>query len=385
MLEANEKIKLLTFSSDQKMLSNNSYTFVRAIEYGELVGKSVVVVPTNKNIDPIVRKNTTVYGVFISNFSTIVGRIYALIKAFIAANRLIEKEGINVVSSQDPFEYGFVAYLLARRNNIGLHIQNHGDFFGSNFWKSENIIHSIRYYIGIFVIKRAKSVRVVSKRIKNNLINNLNIDSKIIVNVPIFNDNNRRSETGKYKPKEYKGKFVFLTIARLEKEKNISLMIDALKEVTRKTNNSHLVIAGDGSEAVYLKKKVREMHLEDKVDFVGWVDDIFYYYNLADAYLLSSNHEGWGMVMIEAMSVGLPVVTTDVGCAGEVIKNNENGIVVPVMNKDALVSAMTKISAEPDLREKLSKGATNSYNKLPFTDKNIRYREYQKSWEIALR
>ena len=60
-------------------------------------------------------------------------------------------------------------------------------------------------------------------------------------------------------------------------------------------------------------------------------------------FLLTSNYEGWGLAIIEAASFGLPIIMTDVGCAGEIIKNEESGIIIPVGDKKALAAAMTKL------------------------------------------
>ena len=72
----------------------------------------------------------------------------------------------------------------------------------------------------------------------------------------------------------------------------------------------------------------------------------------ADIYALSSDYEGWGRVLIESMAVGLPVVTTDVGCAGEVLIDGRHGIVVPTRNSEAFTQALTLLAKDADMRKK---------------------------------
>jgi len=106
-----------------------------------------------------------------------------------------------------------------------------------------------------------------------------------------------------------------------------------MEKVVEKYSQAELWIVGDGKQRQALKHEV-ETRLIASVKFQGWQDDLDKFYNQADAFLLTSNSEGWGMVVVEAASFGLPIIMTDVGLAGEVIKDGESGIVIPVVIKE---------------------------------------------------
>jgi 1,2-diacylglycerol 3-alpha-glucosyltransferase len=384
MIEKNKNLRILTFSTDKSILKESSRAHKRCIEYGELVEKYNVLLASDSAKQIVKTNAVTIQAIFCHNLSSVLKRIVVIFKFYAEAKKIIKDEKINIISSQDPFEYGFLAYVLSKKFKIGLHIQNHGDFFSNNYWKSENLLHFFRYYLGIFVMKKANSIRVVSKRIKKTLIEKLKINSSLIINVPILNEPESQAKVASTSRGKYEDKFVFLTIARLEREKNISLMVEAMLEVKNKIKNAHLLIVGDGREKNNLQNKTEKLKLNDSVEFVGWANNIFHYYNLADTYLLTSNHEGWGMVLIEAISAGLPIITTDVGCVGEVIIDKENALAIPVADKDALIAAMIKIASDSVLQQKLSTGAKLSYDKLFFRNSEVRLKRYQESWEIAI-
>jgi glycosyltransferase involved in cell wall biosynthesis len=107
--------------------------------------------------------------------------------------------------------------------------------------------------------------------------------------------------------------------------------------------------------------------LWDKVKKWDWIDreKLDDLYSRADCFLLTSNSEGWGLVAVEAAAHALPIIMTDVGLAGEVIKNEESGLIIPVGDKDKLVAAMERIINDAGLRQRLGQGALAAVKKLP--------------------
>ena len=140
----------------------------------------------------------------------------------------------------------------------------------------------------------------------------------------------------------FEGKKVFLFIGRLEKVKNVDLLIRAFEKLKQKEQNLVLLIVGDGSEMSALKKLVETRHISD-VCFVGYIvfPHIVKFYKMADVFVLPSSYEPWGLVINEAMIMELPVVISSVvGCRADLVTNGKNGFVFKNNNKDELEVAL---------------------------------------------
>ncbi|MHB9019334.1 MAG: glycosyltransferase family 4 protein [Minisyncoccota bacterium] len=341
-------MRILSLGLDKSVLDPNSKTAKRIADYKGLVDKYIVLVPEKNN------------------------KILALFDLYRRAKEIIERDGINLITVQDQYYIGLLGYLLAKKYKIRLEIQIHGF---EKFW-------GIRKLIAKFVIPRADSIRVVSNRIKKFLILNFKssiLNSKITV-VPIYVETSNIDRISKIKNDN---KFIFLTVGRLVSIKNIGLQIEAMKEVVKKHSNAELWIVGDGPELNNLKFKIKNLKLENKVFLLGWQDNVGNYYAQTDAFLLTSDSEGWGMSVIEAASHGLPIIMTDVGLAGEVIKNNESGLIIPVGDKSGLFSAMFKLIENGDLRERLVVGANMAIKNLPTKEEVLKL--YKESWQKAFK
>ncbi len=369
-------MKILSIGLDNTALKLNSSLANRLIAYGELVDKYDVVVPSEKDQEVKISKKVTAYGI------SGINKIIKLIRIYFKGLKLVKLEKYNIITIQDPFELALIGWLISRNYRIGLNVQEHGDFFGSRYWRNENLRNFFRYYLGKFIIKRADSIRVVSQRIKNNLIDNLGIAEKKIIVVPVYTKpvdvNNKKGRA----LEESENKFIFLTMGRFVKQKNLNLLIESFKRVVTEIKMAHLVIIGRGVLGQNIRRIIDKYGLRGKITIKEWVDDVYAYYRSADAYVLSSNYEGWGLVIIEAANAGLPIIMTDVGCAGEVIKDGEGGLIVPANNPDALAKAMIKTVKDEALRVKITKGAKEAISKLP--DKKETLKLYKESWEKAI-
>jgi len=88
------------------------------------------------------------------------------------------------------------------------------------------------------------------------------------------------------------------------------------------------------------------------------------------------------MVIVEAITAGLPVIMTDVGCAGELIVNEKSGLIVPVGDVEALKSAMQRIMQDSKLKNELAEGALHALRELPSFE--VILEQYKKNWQVAL-
>lgn len=144
---------------------------------------------------------------------------------------------------------------------------------------------------------------------------------------------------------------------RLDPQKNFSLLIEAFSMVLKEINISvTLKIYGEGPQRNTLQSQINELQLGDKIILEGSVSDLHDRINGAALFVLSSNYEGFPNVLLEAMAMGLPVISTDFqsGIARELI-GSENGIIVPVGDVRALKSAIVKILNNKIYRLKMRK------------------------------
>ena len=134
--------------------------------------------------------------------------------------------------------------------------------------------------------------------------------------------------------------FVWLAVGRFEPQKDYSTMISAFSKLHTVHPTAELIIAGQGPLQTNIQQLVIQHNLASSVRFIGLRKDIVTLMNGADAFVLSSAWEGLPMVLLEAASVGLPIVATDVGGNQEVVYNNINGYLSPPQDPSALAEKM---------------------------------------------
>jgi len=145
-------------------------------------------------------------------------------------------------------------------------------------------------------------------------------------------------------------------------------LIDAFKKVVDKRKDVRLFIVGWGPLENRLKGRVRELGLEDKVIFTGKLvrSDVFEVLAISDIFVLSSHWEGFGIVLVEAMSLGKPVISTKTDGSKEVVEDGKTGILVPAQNPTILADTILDILEKPDLMDQMGEEgflrATRLYN-----------------------
>ena len=151
---------------------------------------------------------------------------------------------------------------------------------------------------------------------------------------------------------------VIVTCGRLHSVKNHELIVRAFDQIKEKYPDYQVRIYGGGSNS-NLEKVIADLGLTEKVLLMGNTDDVVGAIHKASLFLLSSNAEGMPNALIEAMSLGLPCVSTDCPCGGPaaVIQNGENGILIPVGDADALAKAMDKVLSDSEYANLLGRNA----------------------------
>ena len=360
-------MKILNLSLDKSILDKNSKTSRRIVEYGDLADRYIVVVPDKDYKEIRLSEKVFVYGSGGGN------KIFQLINVYRTAKKLLRRGEFDVVTVQDQYYLALVGRILAKKFKIGLELQIHG------FEKYSGL----RKIIADFAIPRASAIKCVSQRLKRQLMRDFGVKEEKITVAPIYRESIKFIKSKVYKVDSENNKFIFLTVGRLVPVKNVGLQIGAMAEAVKKYPNVELWIVGDGPEKSNLKSKISKLKLENNIKLLGWQNNPEEFYSQADAFLLTSDYEGWGMVAVEAANYGLPIIMTNVGCAGELIKDGESGIVIPVNDQAKLEEAMSRIIKDDSLRKKLAEGALSAIKNLPSKEETLSL--YKQSWEKAMK
>ncbi len=169
-----------------------------------------------------------------------------------------------------------------------------------------------------------------------------------------------------------------VTVGRLEEQKNHKLLINSFNIIKEKYKDYNILIYGSGSLEDELKSYVKKLKLENRVIFKGESDNIKDEIYKSKMFVLSSDYEGMPNSLMEAMSLGLPCISTDCPCGGSrfLISNNKNGILVPVNDQLALSHAIEKIIDDENFAKSIGDNASKIGEELEPLKINQRWLDY---------
>ncbi len=152
-----------------------------------------------------------------------------------------------------------------------------------------------------------------------------------------------------------------LFVGRLAPVKSLPTLIRAVAIAVSRVPDLHLWLVGHGAERPQLDALVSELEIEDHITFWGERLDVAGFFSAADIYCMSSTSEGVPMSLLQAMSVGLPSVVTDVGGMAEVVKNSNAGLTTPVGDAAAMAEAIVQLASDPERRAFHAENARAAY------------------------
>lgn len=169
-----------------------------------------------------------------------------------------------------------------------------------------------------------------------------------------------------------KDRKVLAAAGRLTHQKGFDMLIRSFEPLARQFPDWNLVIYGEGPNRPMLERLVRESHLEGRIGLPGLVDDLSVRLSQSDIFVMPSRFEGFGNVLVEAMNVGLPVVSYDcMSGPSEIIDHEQNGLLVPVNDEQALTEALARLMDDPGMRDRFGRSgfeASRSFAEVPVTD-----------------
>jgi glycosyltransferase involved in cell wall biosynthesis len=156
-----------------------------------------------------------------------------------------------------------------------------------------------------------------------------------------------------------------LAVGRLVEKKGFSYLIAAFGRLIEQGFNAQLMIVGSGPERDSLQRRVRELGLGDKVSFLGALtqDEVIDIYSRATVLALpcivteNGDRDGIPNVLVEAMRIGVPVVSTNISGIPELVRDGESGVLVPPRDDEALARGIARLLADSNLRLRLSQAA----------------------------
>lgn len=369
-------MRVLMISTDWRIATLGSKEYERMKRYASVTEELHIIVFTMKNqeLEPNNTGNLHIYPTKSSS-----KWLYGLNAYFIAQK--LKKNGMTLVTAQDPFETGLIGFKIAKKFRIPFQVQLHTDF-ASTYYEHASIKNRLRVLIADYVIPKANCIRVVSKRLQQDLVSRYQLSKAPMVlpihlDIPVSMLSDRRDLLHAKYPQFGT---IAVMISRLEPEKNIDMAFQAIAEINPRYPGLGLVIVGEGSSRPVLEKMTRHLGIEEKVIFTGWADNQIPYFLSADLFLNTSNYEGYGRTLMEAAAAGCPIVTTNVGIVGEILNEN-NALISEPKDVRSFVNNFERALKNPnEMKERASKARDATAKYMSYTE-NDRLIMFKSSWE----
>lgn len=160
-------------------------------------------------------------------------------------------------------------------------------------------------------------------------------------------------------------KMVFC-VGRLVQEKGVHILVDAVPKVISRYNDVKFVIAGKGPQLDYLRGKASNMGIAHRIYFTGYISDenLAKIYKCADISVFPSLYEPFGIVALEGMVAGTPVVVSDTGGLGDIIEHGVDGMKTAPGNPDSLADCILELLFRPDLAESIREKAAEKVKRM---------------------
>ncbi len=308
---------------------------------------------------------------FLTEFqdATYLSMIAFLFKSFFYGIYCVKKYNINIVHSFYLFPSGLISLILGKIFKI----KNSTTIVGGEVFDptSKRQIYKNKIYMLLikFVLKYSDFIASISSDVKSRA-NKFYFRSDIIVlplgihqkDISIENTN--------------KDIIQLCSLSRLENRKGIDLTLRAISML--KNTNIEYHIMGDGKEKVKLKQLCHDLSIDKKVFFHGFVtdegkDNIF---SKSDIFILPSHHEGFGIVFLESMEYGLPVITTDCGGQTDFIFNEKNGFLLNDREPNHLAQIIDKLIEDKELYKSIKSTNLNDIKQYYWSFIKNKYIEF---------
>jgi L-malate glycosyltransferase len=163
---------------------------------------------------------------------------------------------------------------------------------------------------------------------------------------------------------------LFMTVANLRHEKAYDVLLDAAKTIADSGLPIRFAAVGRGPLRTELDARRVDLGLGDRFQFLGQRDDVLVLLAGADAFVLASRHEGTPVALMEATSVGLPIVASAVGGVPEILEDGVDALLVPPEDPGLLAQAIRRLATDPELRDRLGRQAKRRSSMFDIAEAN---------------
>lgn len=295
--------------------------------------------------------------------------------------KIVKEENYDIVHCHGA-RANTVAIFLRKKINVPMLTTIHSDYlldFKDNFYK--NLIFTP---INKFALKKFKYYIAITENFKKMLISRGFAKDGIytMYNGLDFSVEERKISKEKFLLRyniDFKDKFIVGQAARLDRVKNVKMMINVANECLKTEKDLLFLIAGDGEEREMLEDYVRKLNLGENVKFLGYVKDNFSFFNAIDINILSSLSESFPYVILEAAMMKKPTIATCVGGIPEMIEDEVDGFLVDSNDYEEMAKRVLRIKNDSALRIKMG-DAIQKKVKEKFSESamaNTQYRIYE--------
>lgn len=266
------------------------------------------------------------------------------------------------ITVQTPWEEGFIGLLAAVALKCGFVPQLHFDLLSTS-WRREKPLNPLLQILALQVLRASSRIRVVSSALKVNIAGRLGIDSGIIDVIPVgvnFEPSGLpAAEARRRIDPRIADHPVVLFVGRLTPSKDLRLWLDVAADVLASAPETRFLIVGDGEQADELRSIIAGRGLADQIIMTGAIghERLPAVYAAADIFLLTSSHEGFGRVVLEAALAGVPSISTRCSGPADIIEDGETGLIVEIGDRPALVAATLQLLRDPVKRQVMGQSA----------------------------
>lgn len=222
----------------------------------------------------------------------------------------------------------------------------------SKLAKSRNIkLVGIAHNYSMKGLRKCNYIIALTHHMKEYLLKNNFAESQIFI-LP-----NMMNITKKFISKPYKKPIIIGVLARFVAKKGVDIFIKAIKILQDKNFKIQAVIGGDGEEKANLINLINNLNLQDHITFTGWIKDKDKFFEQIDIFCLPSLHEPFGIIVLEAMEAGLPIISTNTEGPAEILRNMQDGLICSTGSAEDLAEKIAYLLDNPTKAEEFSKNA----------------------------